>query len=313
LSLNRVKTTCRLIAFAIVIILLAITPTRAEQIQTTSTQRWMTDEEITGIFKTGVLRYTITNGIQLPSIPRIHIYSNRDKALNLSCLADFRLVKISDAENITVDYFSERLASISNTSGIFWASTIAEPNATYRFGVVLWNTTTDENIGSLISTINCVPREPIRVWATLSLDKQIYAPNDTVHLTLGYHLNQPKEVAVWMTPKSITTGEPYSIEYPLFGVWVPVEDNRGWIMIAYDIGFNSSKTWNIDLFRFQLPNGRYRLVKDDFAVEFTVAGSSYSRDGSSLHFLGIFIFYASLIGLVSLAIYWRLIRKKSLN
>ena len=290
----------------------ATTPTtRAETPQTPSENQWLTKGETTGIFNTPLLTYTITNGTQPPTRPQIHIYSVKDDLLIINCLADFRLVKIDDRVNTTVDYYRVQVNSLTKSNGIFWASTITEPNATYRFGVVLWNTTTGNRIGGLISTIRCVGRKPPIAYVTLSVDKSLYSPTDTVHLTLGYHTNTKKVYG--LTPDSILTGEGVLLEYNLGGVWVPINNGEAVIAIGYMLSFNSSRTWDISLSRYVLPiNGEYRLVKDydpggSIGIDFWVSGVV----SSSLQMIGIYVFLVSLAGLVLLAVYSSYFRKNN--
>jgi hypothetical protein len=288
--------------------------TRAETTQTPSENQWLTKEEASGIFNTPLLTYTITNGTQSPLCPEIHLYSGKDDLLKINCLADFRLVKIGNM-NTTIDYYREQVHSITKSNGLFWASAVTEPNATYRFGVVLWNTTTGNRIGGLISTIRCVSRSPPIAYVTLSVDKPLYSPSDTVHLTLGYHTNTKR--VQWGTLNSILTGEGALLEYNIGEEWVPINNGEEVIAIGYMLKFNSSKTWDIHLSRYVLPiNGQYRLVKrydpgGSIGVDFWVSGviSSPHVVLSPLQMVGLYLFWVSLAGLVLLAIYSRYFRK----
>ncbi len=250
--------TAKALLFAFIVLLPAtrVPLSDASEFTPPNSLDWLMTGDASGLFESPQLRYNITSGEQPQSEASIRFYPNGADFLKIGCLADFRLIKV--AENgtfVELEYYRVHITTLSST-GMFWAALAAEPDAEYRFGVVLWNTTTGQSAGSLISKITCVFKKPNDRWTrynllpVLTIDKRTYFAGEVLKLTL----RNP-------SPVKLLTGEPFSILYYDSGSWVYIPIQMTWIAIGYELSDNRTRTWDIHLLDYPLYNGKYRIVK----------------------------------------------------
>jgi hypothetical protein len=208
---------------------------------------WVNGPAKTGLFASGEVSYTITNGtIYATSFAAIHFYSNTTISLGTGqYIADFKLVKLG-AEPVELDSFSQSIYGIT-ASGYYWSTLLSNSSTSYSFGVVISEKNTGEILGELISTIKTVP--PIQ----LVVDKAEYTYRDTLIFKI---VNKSLSL--------VTAGEPYRIQLKTDSGWKNVDSGiSAWILILHVVRAGQNLTQKVDLSiaKIQL-TGDYRIVKN---------------------------------------------------
>jgi hypothetical protein len=150
-----------------------------------STLEWLGSEETSGIFSSGEVVYNITSGAQYcPTMPRLWFRANTSAAVSLgTSVADFRLLRVEQNNSlIETDYARFTITGVGET-GYFWASSIVDYPSTYRFGVVIWNTTDGAVVGRLIRTIQASDERVI----SLTGDKTEFGSLEPIRFTIVNH------------------------------------------------------------------------------------------------------------------------------